>query len=88
LLNTELGLIIPIPKLAGTTAQALVEQLPQNAYRLEFVPGSGPCKECGHIVWHSQENGHEVLYKHEPHATFSKRLTVCLLKFLPIESQL
>jgi len=87
-LNTEMGLIIRIPKLARTTAQALEEQLPQSAYRLEFVPGSGPCKECGHIVWFSQENGREVRYTHEPHATFSQRLKVCVCSFLPIESQL
>jgi cardiolipin synthase C len=87
-LNTEMGLIIHIPKLARTTAQALEEQLPQNAYRLKLVPDSGPCKESGHIVWLSQENGREVRYTHEPHATFSQRLKVWVLSFLPIESQL
>jgi putative cardiolipin synthase len=87
-LNTEMGLIIHIPKLARTTAQAIAEQLPQSAYRLELVPGCGPCKEGGHIVWLSQENGREVRFTHEPHATFSKRLKVWLLSFLPIESQL
>ncbi len=87
-LNTELGLIIPIPKLARTTAQALEEQLPQNAYHLELVPGCGPCKETAHIVWLSQENGREVRYTHEPHASFSKRFKVGVLSFLPIESQL
>ncbi|MDB6068257.1 MAG: phospholipase D/Transphosphatidylase [Pedosphaera sp.] len=87
-LNTEMGLIIQIPDLAQTTAQALEEQLPQSAYRVEFVPGSGPCKECGHIVWLSQENGREVRYAHEPHATFSQRVKAFLYRFLPIESQL
>ena len=87
-LNTEMGLIIHIPKMAGTAAAALEEQLPQSAYRLELVPGCGPCKECGHIVWLSQENGREVRYTHEPHATFFQRLIVCVFSFLPIESQL
>lgn len=87
-LNTELGLIIRLPDLARTTAQALEEQLPQKAYRVELLPGSGPCKECGHIVWLSQENGREVRYTHEPHTTFFKRFKVRLLGFLPIESQI
>ena len=87
-LNTELGLIIRIPELARTTAQALEEQLPQSAYRVELVPGCGPCKECAHLVWLSQENGREVRYTHEPHTTFSKRFKVWLLSFLPIESQI
>lgn len=87
-LNTEMGLIIHIPKLARTTAQVLEEQLPQSAYHLEIVPGCLPCKQCGHIIWLSQENGREVRYTHEPHASFYKRFKVCLLSFLPIESQL
>jgi len=87
-LNTEMGLIIHMPKLARTTAQAVEEQLPQSAYRLELAPGRGPGKECGHLVWLSQENGREARFTNEPHATFCRRFKVCLLSFLPIESQL
>ena len=87
-LNTEMGLLIEIPQLAGPQAELLEQHLAQNAYRLEFVPGPGPCKECGSIVWHSLEDGNEVLYKHEPHATFSQKVQVFFLSFLPIESQL
>jgi len=87
-LNTEMGLVIGIPELAGPTVDSIEAQLPQKAYRLEFIPGPGPCKECGRIRWHSLENGKDVVYKHEPQATFSQRLLVSLLSFLPIESQL
>jgi putative cardiolipin synthase len=87
-LNTEMGLVIEIPSLAGPTVEALEASLVETAYRLEFVPGPGPCKECGSIVWHSQENGREVRYTSEPRSSFSRRLKVRLLSFLPIESQL
>ena len=87
-LNTEIGLVVQIPELAAATVNRFEAKLAANAYRLEFVPGPGPCKECGSIVWHSQENGREVDYTHEPHASFSRRLLVCLLSLLPIESQL
>jgi putative cardiolipin synthase len=87
-LNTEIGLVVQIPELAAATVNRLEAKLAENAYRLEFVPGPGPCKECGSIVWHSQENGREVDYTHEPHASFSRRLLVGLLSLLPIESQL
>ena len=87
-LNTEIGLVVQIPELAAATVNRLEAKLAANAYRLEFVPGPGPCKECGSIVWHSQENGREVDYTHEPHASFSRRLLVGLLSLLPIESQL
>jgi putative cardiolipin synthase len=86
-LNTEMRLIIQIPKLARTVAQALEEKLPESAYRLELVSGSG-CNKSGRLVWLSQENGGEVRYTCEPHATFSQHSKVFLLSFLPIESQL
>ena len=87
-LNTEMGMLIAIPKLANQVAESLEAKLRDSAYRLEFVPGPGPCKECGSIVWHSYENGQEVNYTHEPKASFWRRLQVCFLSFLPIESQL
>jgi putative cardiolipin synthase len=87
-LNTEIGLVVQIPALAAPTVNRLEARLAENAYRLEFVPGPGPCKECGSIVWHSRENGREVVYTREPHASFSRRLLVGLLSLLPIESQL
>jgi putative cardiolipin synthase len=87
-LNTEMGLIIEIPKLAEQVARMFEQRLVGHAYRLEFVPGPGPCKECGHIEWISQENGREVSYHCEPHASFGKRLSVSAFSLLPIESQL
>jgi putative cardiolipin synthase len=87
-LNTEMGLDIQIPALAGQMANVMEERLVQNAYRLVFVAGPGKGKTCGHIVWVSQENGKEVYYTHEPRATFAQRLLVSLVQWLPIESQL
>ncbi|HTY86091.1 MAG TPA: phospholipase D family protein [Candidatus Acidoferrum sp.] len=87
-LNTEMGLVIEIPDVAGPVADSLEARLKEAAYRLEFVPGPGPCKECGSIVWIGQENGREVRYTHEPHASLYRRLVVNLLSLLPIESQL
>lgn len=87
-LNTEMGLVIEIPQLTRPAVESLEKSLPQNAYRLEFVPGPGPCKECGSIVWVSQEDGREVRYKREPHASFFRRMQVCILSLLPLESQL
>jgi cardiolipin synthase C len=87
-LNTEMGLILEIPELAGPTVDALEAQLPEQAYRLEFVPSRGVTRECGSIVWISRENGREVRYTNEPQTSFFRRLQVNLLSLLPIESQL
>jgi hypothetical protein len=83
-----MGMVIGIPGLAEPVARSFEEELVEKAYRLEFVPGPGPCKECGHIVWHSRENGSEVEYSSEPQATFGKRLAVELFSLFPIESEL
>jgi cardiolipin synthase C len=87
-LNTEMGLIIEIPELAGPRVDTLETQLRQQAYRLEFVPSRGVTKECGSIVWISEENGREVRHTHEPQTSFFRRLQVNILSLLPIESQL
>ena len=87
-LNTEMGLVIEIPDLAGPVARSLEERLKDGAYRLEFVPSRGNTPECGSIAWISQENGREVRYTHEPETSFFRRLLVNILALLPIESQL
>ena len=87
-LNTEDGVVVGIPQLAERAARALEKWLPENAYRVEFVPDPGACRECGHLIWESKENGREVSYSREPRASFSRRLKVDLLSLLPIEKQL
>jgi cardiolipin synthase C len=87
-LNTEMGLVIDIPELAATWTDSIETNLAQIAYRVEFVPGPGPCKECGSLVWIGQENGKEVRYTHEPQASLYRRFLVNFLSLLPIESQL
>jgi putative cardiolipin synthase len=85
-LNTEMGLLIQIPKLAAAAADLLEDRLPQNAYRLELV--TGPNMGGGQIIWLSQEDGRQVRFCVEPRATIRQRLAVCLMSWLPIESQL
>lgn len=87
-LNTEMGFVMRMPALARDAADNFETNLIPNAYRLEFVPSSGPCKECGSIVWHSEEHGKDVKYTHEPKTSIFLRLYVRLLSLLPIESQL
>lgn len=87
-LNTEMGLLIEIPKLAAPLAEALEKNLPETTYRVEFVPGPGPCKECGSLVWIGHENGVETRYTKEPETSLGRRLLVSGMSLLPIENQL
>jgi cardiolipin synthase C len=87
-LNTEMGLVMEIPELAGSVANSLEEKLKEYAYHLEFASGGGPGKDSGSLVWISRENGREVRYTHEPHASLYRRFLVNFLSLFPIESQL
>jgi cardiolipin synthase C len=86
-LNTEIGAVLELPDLATRAASAIEKSL-RDAYRLEFVPGPGPCKECGRVNWVLEENGRTTRFTREPGATFGRRVLVRLLSLLPIESQL
>jgi len=87
-LNTENGAVLEVPEIAEHTAAAIERNALSNSYRLEFVPGPGPCKECGEVNWVTEENGQTVRYTSEPGATIGRRLLLGLLSFLPLESQL
>jgi len=87
-LNTEIGAVLEVPDLAARVASAIRKSALRDAYRLEFVPGPGPCKECGRINWVVEENGLITRYTREPWTSFGRRVLVRLLSLLPIESQL
>jgi cardiolipin synthase C len=87
-LNTEIGAVLEVSELAQAVAKEIGQDPLRKAYRLEFVPGPGPCKECGKINWVSEENGAATRWTKEPEASFTRRFLVGLLALLPIESQL
>ena len=87
-LNTEMGLLVDIAEVTGPFVDSLEKSLTDTAYRVEFVPGPGPCKECGSLTWVDRENGQEVRYTHEPQTSFWRRLVVKTLSLFPIEQQL
>ena len=87
-LNTEIGAVLEVPDLAARAATAIEQNALRNAYRVEFVPGPGPCKECGRINWLAEEDGTITRYTREPGTSLGRRFLVRLLSLLPIESQL
>jgi len=88
LLNTEIGVLFDVPDLAARLSARIKRDAFRDSYRLEFIPSPGPCKECGRINWISEEDGQATRYKHEPGASFGRRLLVGILSFLPIEGEL
>ena len=86
-LNTELGLLIDSPELAGQTAtrfEAMVQ--PSNSYVLLMRPvraGGAP-----RLLWHTEEDGKVVDYNREPERRHGQRLKARLLSWLPLAGEL
>lgn len=86
-LNTEIGLIIDSPDLAGqilTRFDAMTR--PENAYVLSLTDardGKGRS-----IVWDTVEQGKPVRYSSEPARSSWQRLELRLLELLPVDREL
>jgi cardiolipin synthase C len=86
-LNTEMGLIIDSPDLAGQiVARFDAMTRPENAYVLSLHDArSGTGRS---IVWDTVERGKPVEYASEPARSWWQRLTVRLLALLPVDREL
>jgi putative cardiolipin synthase len=78
-LNTEMGVIIESPELAGTLARQFDAAIPAKAYLVRLQTN-------GHdIEWVDGEPGGQTVYTTEPGASATKRLWIDFLEILPIE---
>jgi putative cardiolipin synthase len=78
-LNTEMGVVIESPQLAGAISSALDRQLPVAAYEVTLAEdGRG-------LQWIERTQQGEVRHSSEPHAGVMKRLGVGFMSILPIE---
>ncbi|MFC0254566.1 phospholipase D family protein [Massilia consociata] len=77
-LNTEMGLVIDSPQLAGQLSQTLEESMPERAYEVRL-------DEDGKLHWIERTGGKVLRHDQEPGTTIWKRAGVHLLSFLPID---
>ncbi|WP_051255552.1 phospholipase D family protein [Conchiformibius kuhniae] len=75
-LNTEMGLVIRHPRLAGQMRQHLQEDTRHHAYRVGL-------NRHGRLIWHDPQSGQTL--QQEPEAGFWRRWLVRVLSVLPIE---
>ncbi len=80
-INTELGVIIESPEIAGDFADKLHQALPVQTYEV-FLNGQGRMR------WRGMENGKEVIITKEPQTGFWRRLKARFARALPIRDQL
>jgi cardiolipin synthase C len=81
-LNTEVGLIIDSPELAGQVAAFMDQGVqPDNAYRVTLDPE-------GRVRWTTIVDGKWRTFDREPETSVWKRLAADIVRLLPLESQL
>ena len=78
-LNTEMGLVIDSPALAGKLGQAMRGSIPQRAYQVLLQPD-------GTLYWIARDaHGGITRYDTEPGTSMWKRMGVAILSVLPID---
>src|SRR4249919_3377230 len=78
-INTEMGLVIDSPTLAGKISDALDQRVAGGAYEVQLrADGKG-------LQWLEHKDGKTIVFDDEPAATTGRRWVVWLLSKLPIE---
>ena len=80
-LNTEMGMAVTSPKLAGTMAESILDTLPDFAYKLRL-------SSKGKLQWLLQKAGVEEVITTEPQTSLWRRFLTKLMSLLPIEGQM
>jgi putative cardiolipin synthase len=81
-LNTEMGVLVESPELAAQLRDQFDHIIgPEMSYRVVLEEGEG-------LVWYDRVKGVDRRLEREPDASVGRRVTVTLLRVVPIESQL
>jgi putative cardiolipin synthase len=83
-INNEIGLLFRDRQMAGESARNFEDNVNKVAFEVEFSREGG--RENLH--WVGGQGGPGVVVEEEPYATTFQKLTVGILKWLPIDSQL
>jgi putative cardiolipin synthase len=81
-LNTEMGVLVDSPELAAQLREQFERTTsPELSYRVVVEKDEG-------LVWYDRVNGKDRRLEREPDASAGRRLSVTLMRLLPIDSQL
>jgi putative cardiolipin synthase len=81
-INTEIGVLIDSPEIAGQVAEFMDEGVaPGSAFHVTL-------DENGHLLWTTETNGTKAELHSDPETTVGQRFVIDLLGLLPIEEQL
>jgi putative cardiolipin synthase len=81
-LNTEMGVLVESAELAGQLREQFESTIsPELSYKVVLEPHEG-------LVWYDRVDGKERRLEREPDASVWRRMSVTLMRIVPIESQL
>ena len=83
--NSEVGVIIKVPRVAESMAQWFDKNIQDVAFKVTLEAEENGIEQ---LRWTGQEDGQQVIYTVEPHTSIWQRIGINLLRLLPIESQL
>jgi len=83
--NTEIGVVLKVPAIAGEMTSWFDENIERLAFRLELKKDDDGLEL---LYWRGWEDGQPVVYTHEPHIGFWRRVGINFMSIWPIESQL
>lgn len=83
--NTEMGLVIDSPAIAGDMMAWYETFVADTAYRVQLEPSHAGMDR---LVWRANGADGPRTWHHEPEASLPRRLAAALVRWLPIESQL
>jgi putative cardiolipin synthase len=83
-INNEIGLLFRDPAIAGAAAKNFEDNVHKVAFEVSFSREGGR----QNMHWTGGQGGPDVVMEKEPYATTMQKLTVGIVKWLPIESQL
>ena len=81
-LNTEIGLVLDQPALAGPASDKFERNIERVAFRVELITQDNG-KES--LRWHGTSNGEAIAYDSEPYVGRGTRLAVWFIRWLPID---
>lgn len=81
-INTEIGVMIDSPEIAGQVAAFMDDGVsPGSAFRVTL-------DSSGNLIWTAETNGTKVEFKTDPQTTLGQRFLIGVIGLLPIEDQL
>ena len=84
-INTEIGILFHDPGIAVNSSTNFDQHIDKVAFRVELIKDKNGTES---LRWTGIENGNKVVFDSEPYASFWKKLSVNLMRLLPIDSML